>query len=609
MLICGFWSSEALGQSSNVTLRGQLTFGPDLADIWGWTDPDNGKEYALVGSYQGLHIVDVSNPDAPVELHFVNHFNSLWRDVKTWGNYAYVVGDQWLFGGGGSTGMIVIDMSNLPGSISTSFWDGGINFRHSHNIFIDENGYGYLCGSTGGLNTVIIDIDANPSNPVVVGSYDDRYVHDLYVRNDIMYAAEINDGTLAMVDVSDKANPVVLGRTSTPSNFTHNVWVNDAETRAYTTDEVSGAVIGVYDITDPTDITEVNRWRPNGGSSAPHNTYVSGDFLFTAWYRDGLRICDISKENQVIEVGFYDTSPLSNSGFNGAWGCYPYFPSGNVVVSDIEEGLFVLTPSYTQAAFIEGNVTDAGTGAPLFDVNVSISGLDPVSTNIFGQYETGLAGSATVSVTFSKPGYAPQTISGVSLTEGSTTILDASLSSGSACSTPVNLNASGISGSSATLSWDAVPGAVAYLIEGRLQGSSGSRSRVLSSNSITINILSPFEDYEFRVQADCGSGTFSAFSAWEGFSTGSPRSADLDGEIKLFPNPGNGQINIYLGTEQSFTSWRLLSVDGRQLDAGAFSSASNSHQLDLSDHPNGLYFIQLIGESAEISQQLLQITH
>ena len=408
--------------SSNVTFRGQLDYANDLNDIWGWRNPADGKEYALVGVTNGFSIVDVSNPASPVQLHFVPGTNTVWRDVKTWGNYAYVVNE-------GSGGLLVVNMANLPGSITSSFVNLGIGYSTSHNIFIDENGIAYLCGSNGSLGTVIIDVDANPANPPVVGSYTTRYVHDLFVRGDTMWTAEINNGIFSVVDVTNKAAPMVMATQSTSSNFTHNLWLSDDGKYLYTTDEISGGNVDGYDVSDLTDIQEVDRFRPGTGTtSIPHNTFVKDNFLVTAWYRDGMRITDATQPDNLIEVGWYDTSPLSGNGFNGAWGVYPYLPSGNALISDIESGLFVVTPSYTGAAFLEGLVTDQVSGVPLLNATVSISSTTASDlTNLFGQYGTGLGTAGTYTVTVTRAGYVSQTIPGVVLVLGNTTVLNVAL--------------------------------------------------------------------------------------------------------------------------------------------------------------------------------------
>lgn len=420
LLLCAGLLSQAQ-VSSNVTFQGNLTYSQDLSDIWGWYDAVNNREYAIVGLFNGTSFVDVTDPTNPVQVQFVPGNNSIWRDMKTYSHYAYIVTE----GGGG---LQIVDMSGTPGSWPVTTWTGGLGYNSSHNIFIDENGIIYLCGSNT-LGTLFLDPTVTPTNPQYIGNYDLRYIHDLYVENDIMYSAEINNGIFSVVDVSNKTSPNVLATQSTTSNFTHNIWLSTDGNYVFTTDEVGGANVDAYDISDLSDIQRVDEFRPpTGSSSIPHNTFVKDNFVVTAWYRDGLRITDATNPDNLIEVGFYDTSPLSGGGFNGAWGTYPYLPSGNALVADIEEGLFVLTPSYVGAAFLSGQVTDAGSGAPLFDATVEIigSGLT-AETDLFGNYSTGLAGGGTFDVQVSRLGYATQTVSGVSLSAGATTTLDVGL--------------------------------------------------------------------------------------------------------------------------------------------------------------------------------------
>jgi hypothetical protein len=76
-----------------------------------------------------------------------------------------------------------------------------------------------------------------------------------------------------------------------------------------------------------------------------HNGYTKGNEFYLANYRAGLRLMDITNINSgtMTEIGYFDTYPTSNSNsFNGAWSVYPYFASGNIIISDIERGLFVV---------------------------------------------------------------------------------------------------------------------------------------------------------------------------------------------------------------------------------------------------------------------------
>ena len=405
----------------NTTLLGSLSYGPNLNDIWGYAA--GGKEYALVGTTQGTSIVDVTNPTAPVEVVNVPGANSVWRDLKTWGSYAYATNES-------GSGMQIIDLSSLPGSAPSANWTGGplpgggsLSFSSAHNIFIDENGLGYIVGANYGVGgAIIIDIAANPTNPPILGVYNTNYCHDVYVRNNIMYTAEIYAGQFGVVDVTNPASPNVLATQSTPNNFTHNTWLSDDGNTLFTTDETNGASVTSYDISDLTDINQLDRFFSSTSGAVPHNTFVVNDWVVTSNYKDGVVVTDVSDPSAMVEVANYDTSPLSGGGFDGCWGVYPYLPSGIVLASDQQEGLFIIQVNYTYGSKLQGQVTDASTGGPLFGATVSIAGGASGTTNLFGQYTVGVPSAGSYDVTFSAPGYTSETISAVAIGPGTTTL-------------------------------------------------------------------------------------------------------------------------------------------------------------------------------------------
>ncbi|NNC94142.1 MAG: choice-of-anchor B family protein [Chitinophagales bacterium] len=408
----------------NMSLLGTLPYSSDLSDIWGYAD-SAGNEYALVGVFNGLSIVDISEPGNPTELFFLNGPSSSWRDIKVYNNHAYVTNES-------SGGMRIVDLSNLPDTVTSVNYTGTVSvpFSSAHNVFIDENGYAYVVGANYGVGgAIILDLNPDPKAPVLEGVYNVRYIHDCYVRGDTMWSAEISDGIFSVVDVSNKSNPIVMATQSTPSNFTHNVWIGNNGSTLYTTDEVSGAFIGAYDVSNLGNITQTDVFQSSPGQGViPHNVFVKNNFAIISYYRDGVVIVDVSKPNKLIQSGNYDTSPFSGAGFAGCWGVYPYLPSGNIIASDIEQGLFVLEPIYQRACFIEGNITDSITTAPLNNVLVEMSAVDISTTSDFtGQYADGTMDAGTYSATFSKTGYLSKTVSNITLSNGITTLLNVEL--------------------------------------------------------------------------------------------------------------------------------------------------------------------------------------
>ena len=430
-------ATVAIGLSAsaqlNMSLLGHLDYqalrNTDLSNIWGYTD-EFGNEYALVGvngsggNTGGLSVVDVTDPANPQEVAFVAAPTSIWREIKTWGDHAYITTEA-------SFGLLIVDLSPLPLSttLPTTVFDG-VGWDTSHSLFIDENGRLYLNGSNRGNGGVIMyDLTVDPMAPVEVGEYDQWYCHDLYARGDTMYAAHVYDGFFSIVDVSDPAAPVLLGTQTTPNNFTHNTWLDDTGDHLFTTDEVDGAFVGAYDVSDPSDIQFEDQLQSDPGSNTiPHNTYWLNDFLVTSYYTFGVTVYDATYPHNLVETGHYDTYPGSGGGFFGAWGVYPFFPSGNLVVSDINTGLWVIAPDYVHACWIEGDVTNSITTAPINGATITVLGASLTeSTGFNGHYATGTSTSGTYDVLFEAVGYIPQTISGVVLQNGVLTIQDVAL--------------------------------------------------------------------------------------------------------------------------------------------------------------------------------------
>ncbi len=360
---------------NNVDLLARMTSsdiggGPsvDLNDIWGWTDPVTGVEYALVGLENGASFVDLSDPENPVYIGKLptHSSSSLWRDIKVYNDHAFIVSEA------SSHGMQVFDLNQLrdvtnpPVTFTETAHFPGVG--NAHNIVINEDtGFAYIVGSTfggsnlcgGGLYMVNIQ---DPANPAFAGCFGgDGYTHDAqcviyngpdtqHVGDEICFAA--NEDTITIVDVTDKANPVMLSRTGyTQTGYTHQGWLTEDHQYFLLDDELDESFFGlntttrIWDVTDLEDpVIQTIYTSPVG--SIDHNQYVAGDHTYQSNYTSGLRIVNIADVNNPFEAGFFDTYSASNSkSFVGTWSNYPYFSSGVVIVSDITEGLFVLRPT------------------------------------------------------------------------------------------------------------------------------------------------------------------------------------------------------------------------------------------------------------------------
>lgn len=413
-LFCGLILHAQTQENYNMVVRSHLPFpGKSSANIWGYTD-SQGREYALVGTSTGLEIVDVTNPDQVSLLFSIPSVNNFWREVRTHLHYAYVTTE------GANAGLLIVDLSDLPNSISTNIYKGNgpINnqLQTIHTIHI-EDGYAYCYGSNIQEGGAVILSLADPWNPQFVGQYGARYIHDGIVRNNLMYASHIFDGFFSVIDVSNKANPVVLALQETPGNFTHNTWLNDASNVVFTTDENENSFLAAYRIDDLNNITELDRYQTAPGSNAiVHNTHLKDDFAFTSWYTEGVVIVDGKRPTNLVEVAKYDFSEFEGGGFNGCWGVYPYFPSGNIVASDIETGLWVLTPDLKRAAYLEGNISDSTCAIALEGAEIEIIGLGVSTlTDLNGNFKTGTPFAGTYNIKISRPGYSTVIIENVEL--------------------------------------------------------------------------------------------------------------------------------------------------------------------------------------------------
>ena len=323
-------------------------------DVWGYVDCA-GNEYALLGSREFVHVIGLSAAGVPTEIsRIAGTGNVTWRDMKTYGTVAYGVCDSC------TEGLLIIDLSGLPAAATlsqrTTQW-----FNRAHNIYIDvANGRLYAVGTDTRPNGVIVlDIATDPLNPTLLASVNlpGTYIHDIHVVNNIAYASHGNAG-LYIYDLSTPATPQFLGSIDTypQQGYNHSSWLDPARSVLVWADETFDRSVKIADVSDPTDITITDQFRsellaPTQTGSIAHNPFIRDQYVVLSYYHDGIQIFDISNENAVTQVAGYDTEPsnTSYSGSQGAWGAYPYLPSGHILGSDMARGLFVL--DWTQQSF------------------------------------------------------------------------------------------------------------------------------------------------------------------------------------------------------------------------------------------------------------------
>lgn len=334
-------------------------------DSWGWTDPFDNKEYAIMGLNNGTAFVDISQPENPIYLgKLTTHtLNSSWRDIKVYDNYAFIVSEA------SGHGMQVFDLTKLrnvanpPMSFTEdAHYDG---FGNAHNIIINpDEPYAYAVGTqtfAGGPH--VVDI-SDPLNPIFAAGYaDDFYTHDAqvitYAGPDADYQGEeiyigSNEDEVVILNVTDK-NSINNISTISYSNigYTHQAWLTEDQTYLLLGDETDELSFGfdtrtiIFDLTD-LDNPAVHTEYTGNTSAIDHNGYVKNGLYYQASYTAGLRVIDVTDiaNQNFSEVGFFDTFPQDdNIGFNGLWNVYPFFESGNIVLSDINTGFYVVKSS------------------------------------------------------------------------------------------------------------------------------------------------------------------------------------------------------------------------------------------------------------------------
>jgi choice-of-anchor B domain-containing protein len=321
--------------------------------VWGYAQ--GGKEYAIIGSTKGTHIVDVTNPSSPVQVDYVagRRSNCIWREYKTYNNYLYMVSDD---GGSPANSMQIMDLSYLPDSVHVVY-DSNALIERAHTLFIDGNRL-YLAvpkgGTAGtGISMAVYSL-ANPESPTLLRRLNQDYsaisvVHDMYVRNDTVFASAANQGLHIYKFTAQNTFQEIASFTAYPSSgYNHSSALTDNGRILVFADEVpAGLDLKAIEVSDLSNISLLDLFN-SGSTATPHNPFIrKGDntHVTVAYYADGVQIFNLSNPANITRTGFYDTDPLNNGGnsnYQGCWGAYVDLPSGVLLASDMQNGLFIL---------------------------------------------------------------------------------------------------------------------------------------------------------------------------------------------------------------------------------------------------------------------------
>ena len=355
----------------------------ELSGNWGWTDATSGREFVLQGSSIGTHFIEITDPEVPVFVGILplpsTAQQNIWRELKTYKHYAYIVGDA-----AGDHGLQIFDLrklltaTNLPVTFAQDALYKG--FGSAHDMVInEESGFAYPVGISslftgvngkgcgGGLH--MLDLNTDPLNPTFVGCYQHLntgrrgtgYAHDalcvMYKGPDMDYKNKeicfgFNETALSIADVTDKANLKTISKgLYNNTAYCHQGWITTDHKYLYVDDELDESNFGnqtrtiIFDISD-LDNPTVAKYFFNTTTAIDHNQYIRGRYDFQANYTTGLRVLDVLDPINPTEVAFFDTYLTHNNPtFDGLWNVYPFFPSGFMAVGGINEGVFILKPN------------------------------------------------------------------------------------------------------------------------------------------------------------------------------------------------------------------------------------------------------------------------
>jgi len=411
------FASQGIDLLSHIPLSGFSPVPGNGNSCWGYVSP-SGREYALMGLANQIAFVEITNPAAPVIRGSIAHTNSLWADVKSHGAYAYVCNEA----GGG---IQIINMTNIDAGVVTLVGTITGSGATNHTLAVDNaSGFLYACGSNLNSGSLIAYNLANPAAPVEAGRWTTAqggvYIHEAqvmtyttgpYAGKQIAFTFCGGDG-LKIVDVTNKSAMSLMATNLYPSlNYCHQGWLNDDKTLLYVNDEIDGPAEGVpYDLTRVFNVTNLTTPTLVGTFSAgvpgaiDHNLYVRGRYIYQSNYTSGLRILDLQTNPLApTEVAWIDTYPSNNNPtYDGTWNNWPFYPSGTIIISDIQEGLFVvranldyLTISY---ATTPPTVVTPNTPVPItVDIATSATPLNPSTVRLFSSIDNAAFTSVVMS--------------------------------------------------------------------------------------------------------------------------------------------------------------------------------------------------------------------
>ncbi len=376
ILCCNFFKAQTY-PSQNINLLSLITpntvnsgvDGRRYSGCWGWFQSSKNKEYAICGTSNGTYFIDVSAPTSPTISAFVQgKLGCTWREIKTYQNYCYISSDD-----ASPNTFQIVDMQYLPDSVHM-INNSKQYVERTHAMWIDgdklyTSGVTYSTGLTSPMNIYSL---ATPTAPVLLRELSQdisnsviNYVHDMYARNDTIFASCGNQGIHVLKYNAGLNTFTQLGNYLgyQGAGYNHSSFLTQNAKYLVFCDEAPAALpIHLVDVQNLSNISPVQSFKPYTNTT-PHNPYLIGNNIaIVSCYEDGVNIYNISQPANICLTGYFDTYPqfggnqpsYSGQTYRGNWGAYPYLPSGILLANDMQNGLFILNPTaaYTNTTCI-----------------------------------------------------------------------------------------------------------------------------------------------------------------------------------------------------------------------------------------------------------------
>ncbi len=599
-----------------------------------WGVGINGLEYGIIGSTAGIHFIDVTDPANISEAFRVDGAtmgaNLIHRDMKDFNGYLYCVADE----GGPNAKLQIIDMNDLPTSV-TQVYSSSEFVTTSHDHYIDTSQAKlYLLGAGG--QTKVLDI-SNPTQPVLLASYPNPsfympYTHDGFIKNNIGFFNCGSSG-LWVIDFTNPLAPVTLSTLTAYSDagYNHSGWLTEDGKYYILCDETHGARPKILDVSDLTEPTEVATIEPGiWTSEIPHNVIIRGNYAYFSYYYDGLEVWDISNPLNPQRAYFYDTYSAPNvASYAGAWGVNPNLPSGNILISDMQGGLFVfaavdgvpnlnIIPSQNEFDICLGETVNfdlsIGNG---FTSDVTLSA-DLGSLNADVQFSPNPASpGSTVQVALTNIGSTMGNVLAILIaaTDGtaanSTDIAIAAREVPMAASLSLPIENASLVAVNTSFQWQSAPNATSYKLQVADDLINFDGSIVYSANTAATaftlsNNLEMGKAYYWRITSknDCGQ----TISAIRTFTTeGVNATGNIEGvPLKVFPNPAKDFVMVTSSTPMvRSATLSLISMTGQLLLQREFAIGASNMALPVSGYPSGIYFLKMTTDKESFVQKIV----